>query len=62
MRDVVVVAALVVGAVLGAVVLTSLLPVEGQRLVFHTPLTIVFLIAVTAWILWRAAVRRPPGR
>jgi hypothetical protein len=52
------VAALVVAAVMAAVVLTSFLPVEGQRLVFHTPLAIVLLIGVTAWVLWRAA-RRP---
>ena len=60
-RDVVVASILVVGAVLGAVVLTSVLPVEGQRIVFHTPLAIVVLVAVTGWILWRAAGRRPPG-
>jgi hypothetical protein len=50
----------VVGAVLGAAVLTSVLPVEGQRVVFHTPLAIAVLVLGTGWILWRAAARRPP--
>ena len=60
-RDVLVVAGLVVAAVLGAAVLTSVLPVEGQRIVFHTPLAIAVLVLVTGWVLWRAAGRRPPG-
>jgi cytochrome b subunit of formate dehydrogenase len=53
---------LVVGVVLGAAVLTSALPVEGQRLVFHTPVAIAALVLVTGWVLWRAAGRRPPQR
>ena len=60
-RDVIVVAAAVVAVVLGAAVLTSVLPVEGQRLVFHTPLTIAVLVVVTGWVLWRVATRRPPA-
>ena len=59
-RDVVVVAVLVVGAVLAAVVLTGVLPPEGQRLIFHTPVAILVLLAVTGWVLWRSARRRPP--
>ena len=59
-RDVVLVAVLVVGAVLGAVVLTGVLPPEGQRLIFHTPLAILGLLVVTGWVLWRSARRRPP--
>ena len=59
-RDVLVVAALVVGAVLGAAFLTSVLPDQIQRVVFHTPLTIAILVVVTAWVLWRIAGRRPP--
>lgn len=59
-RDVAVAAVLVVGLVLGAAVLTSVLPQEVQRLVFHTPLAILVLVGVTAWVLWRVAGRRPP--
>lgn len=49
-----------VAAVLGAAVLTSLLPVGIQRFVFHEPVTIALLLAGTAFILWRVATRRPP--
>jgi len=59
-RSVVLVAALVVGGVLGAAVLTSALPADAQRFVFHTPLAIAVLVAVTAWVLWRVSARRPP--
>jgi hypothetical protein len=59
-REVLVVAVLVVGFVLGAAVITSLLPSEGQRAVFHAPLVIAVLLSVTGWILWRAARRGPP--
>ncbi len=60
LREVVVVAVVAVAAVLGAAVLTSLLPVEVQRLVFHEPLTIAVLVAGTGFILWRVATHRPP--
>ena len=60
LREVLVIAAAVVAAVLGAAVATSALPDEVQRVVFHTPLAIVLLLLVTAWILWRIAGRRPP--
>ena len=53
-------AAAVVAVVLGAAVLTSLLPTSLQEIVFHTPLTIVVLIGGTGWLLWRIA-RRGPG-
>jgi hypothetical protein len=46
--------------VLGAAVLTSILPTGLQELVFHTPLAIIVLIAGTGWLLWRIS-RRPPG-
>jgi len=59
-REVLIVAVVVVGVVLGAAVTTSVLPVDLQRLVFHTPLAIVVLIIVTAWVLWRIARRQPP--
>jgi hypothetical protein len=51
------VAALVVAAVLGAAILTSVLPEPVQRLVFHTPLAILVLIGGTAWLLWRISRR-----
>jgi heme A synthase len=59
-REVIVVAALAVAVVMGAAVVTSLLPTDLQDFVFHTPLAIVVLIVGTAWLLWRIA-RRPPG-
>ena len=59
-RDVLTVAGLVVAAVLGAAVLTSVLPIEGQQVIFHAPVVIAVLLGVTAWVLWRVATRRPP--
>jgi high-affinity Fe2+/Pb2+ permease len=59
-RDVVIVAAVAVGAVLGAAILTSLLPEGVQRFLFHEPVTIAVLVAGTALVLWRVATRRPP--
>lgn len=59
-RDVLIVAAVAVGAVLGAAILTAVLPTDLQRLVFHTPLLIVVLVVGTGFVLWRIAARRPP--
>jgi heme A synthase len=59
-REVVLVAAAAVGVVLGAAILTSILPNGIQELVFHTPLAIIVLIGGTGWLLWRIS-RRPPG-
>ena len=59
-REVLVVAAIAVGVVLGAAILTSALPVDAQRLIFHTPLAIVVLVVGTSFVLWRIAARRPP--
>ena len=59
-REVLVVAAIAVGAVLGAAILTSALPVDLQRVIFHTPLLILFLLLGTGFVLWRIAARRPP--
>ena len=59
-REVILVAVAAVAVVLGAAILTSILPTNLQEIVFHTPLTIVILIVGTAWLLWRIA-RRPPG-
>jgi len=61
-REVLVVAAAAVAGVLGAAILTSVLPTEAQRVIFHTPLLIGVLIGGTALVLWRIASRRPPER
>jgi len=60
-RDVVIVGGIAVAAVLGAAVLTSLLPEGIQRFLFHEPVTIAVLIVGTAFVLWRVATRRPPA-
>ncbi len=57
--QVMVVAAAVVLVVLGVAAGTSLLPAEVQRLIFHGPLVIAFLILGTAWLLWRISRGRP---
>ena len=59
-REVLVVAGAAVAVVLGAAILTSLLPTDLQEVVFHTPLAIIVLIGGTGWLLWRIS-RRPPG-
>lgn len=59
-RDVLIVAAVAVGAVLGAAILTAVLPTDLQRVVFHTPLLIAVLVVGTGLVLWRIAARRPP--
>ena len=51
------VAIAVVGVVLGAAVLTSLLPDAVQRALFEGPILIAVLIVGTAWLLWR--ISRP---
>jgi hypothetical protein len=59
-REVLTVGAIAVGVVLGAAILTSLLPIDAQRVIFHTPLAIVFLVVGTGFVLWRITARRPP--
>jgi FtsH-binding integral membrane protein len=59
-RQVLLVAAVAVAVVLGAAFLTFYLPVDAQRLIFHTPLLVVVLIVGTGLVLWRIATRRPP--
>ena len=59
-RQVLIVAAVAVATVLGAAILTAVLPTDLQRVVFHTPLLIVVLIVGTSLVLWRIAARRPP--
>ena len=59
-REVVLVAAAVVAVVIGAAVLTGLLPAAIQDVVYQTPIAIVVLIVGTSWLLWRIS-RRGPG-
>jgi heme A synthase len=59
-REVLLVAVAAVAVVLGAAILTSLLPEVIQTIVFHTPVAIVVLVLGTGWLLWRIS-RRPPG-
>ena len=60
LRDVLLVAVLVVAVVLGAAALTSVLPDAVQEVVLRTPLAITVLIGGTALVLWRIT-RRPPA-
>ena len=59
-REVVLVAAAVVAVVMGAAILTGLLPAAIQDVIYQTPIAIVFLMAGTGWLLWRIS-RRGPG-
>ena len=58
-RQVALVSGAVVAIVLGAAVITSILPTSMQEVVFHTPLAIVVLIVGTGWLLWRISRRHP---
>lgn len=60
LRQVILVAAAAAAIVLGAAILTGILPEPVQRLVFHAPLTILILLIGTAYVLWRVATHRPP--
>jgi len=53
------VAAGVVGVVIGAAVVTGFLPTPIQNAIFHGPVLIGVLIVGTAWLLWRIAHGRP---
>ena len=59
-REVLVIGGAAVTVVLGAAILTSVLPTEVQRVIFHTPLLIAVLVLGTGLVLWRIASRRPP--
>jgi FtsH-binding integral membrane protein len=61
LREVVGAAAVSVVVVMGAALATSLLPPEGQAIVFRTPLLILVLLIGTAAALWRISRPRPPG-
>ncbi len=56
-REVLAVAAVVVGVVLGLAVLTSFLPTALQDVVFRTPLAILVLVVGTIGLLARLARR-----
>jgi uncharacterized membrane protein len=60
-RGVVLVAAAIVAVVLGAAVLTSVLPTEVQGAIFHAPVLIGVLIVGTGFVLWRISRGRPTG-
>jgi hypothetical protein len=57
-REVLIVAAIVVGTVFAVQVLTSLLPTSIQELVFRTPLAILVLVVGTLGLLLRIVRRR----
>ena len=59
-REVIIVAAIAVGIVLGADVLTSKLPDPLWSFFFRTPFVIAILIVGTGALLWRIATHRPP--
>lgn len=58
-RQVALVAFAVVAVVIGAAVVTSVLPLPVQQAIFHGPVLIGVLIVGTAWVLWRIAHGRP---
>jgi len=58
-REVLIVAAIAVAAVLATQVLATLVPPIGD-LVRATPVIVIAMVAVTALVLWRIAARRPP--
>ena len=60
LRQVILVAGLAVAVVIGAAVVTNLLPASAQAIVYDAPLAIGVLIGGTAFVLWRVATRRPP--
>jgi len=60
LREVLLVAAATVGAVLAISLLTTILPPELRQMVTRTPLLIGVLVVGTGVVLWRIAARRPP--
>ena len=59
LREVVLVAAAVVAVVLGAAVVTSLLPTSIQDAILYGPVLIIVLIVGTGWLLWRISRGHP---
>jgi peptidoglycan/LPS O-acetylase OafA/YrhL len=60
LREVLLVAVVVVAAVLGAALLTGLLPAGAQDVIFRTPLLIAVLVGGTIAVLWQISRPRPP--
>jgi len=58
-REVLIVAAIAVAAVLAAQVVATLVPPIGD-VVRATPVVVIVMVVVTAYVLWRIAARRPP--
>ena len=58
-REVLIVAAIAVAAVLALQVVATLVPAVGD-LIRATPVIVVAMVAVTVLVLWRIAARRPP--
>ena len=58
-REVLIVAAVSVVAVLAVQVVATLVPPIGD-FVRGTPVVVIFMVVVTVIVLWRIAVRRPP--
>jgi hypothetical protein len=58
-REVLIVAAVAVGAVLGVQLLATFVPAIGD-LFRETPIIVVGLLLSTGLVLWRIAARRPP--
>jgi ABC-type amino acid transport system permease subunit len=59
LREVLIVGAVAVVAVLGAQVLSALVPAVGD--VFRqTPVIVIGLVVATAFVLWRIAAGPPP--
>jgi uncharacterized membrane protein len=58
-REVLVVAAVAVGAVLGIQLIATFVPAIGD-LFRETPIIVIGLVAATVLVLWGIAARRPP--
>ena len=58
-RQVLAVAAIAVAAVLATQVVATIVPPIGD-VVRGTPVVVIAMVAVTGWVLWRIAARRPP--
>jgi hypothetical protein len=58
-REVLIVAAIAVAAVLAAQVIATLVPPIGD-VIRATPVIVVLMVVVTALVLWRIAAPRPP--
>lgn len=57
--EVMLVAIAVVAVVLGASVVTGILPTPIQQAILRGPVLIAFLVVGTGWLLWRISRGRP---